>query len=219
MKYKCLVLDHDDTVAMSTPDIHYPAFVDCLSVLRPGMRLTLEEFLLASFEPGFSAFCYETLGFSEEEMAFQLQNWRRHAEDKIPRFYGGIEELVRLQKEAGGLVCVVSHSYADNILRDYRENGCIAPDAVFGWEQGEGRRKPDPYPLRAIMTRYDLSPDELLVVDDLKPGFDMARACGVAFACAGWFGRVERIERFMRAHCDFYFETVEALRAFLFPGR
>lgn len=24
------------------------------------------------------------------------------------------------------------------------------------------------------------------MVDDLKPGYDMAKACGVPFACAGW---------------------------------
>ncbi|HOK48860.1 MAG TPA: hydrolase, partial [Sedimentibacter sp.] len=30
MKYKCLVLDHDDTAVKSTPDIHYPSFVKAL---------------------------------------------------------------------------------------------------------------------------------------------------------------------------------------------
>ena len=28
MKYKCLVLDHDDTVVDSTASIHYPAFLE-----------------------------------------------------------------------------------------------------------------------------------------------------------------------------------------------
>ena len=216
MKYRCLVLDHDDTVAMSTPQIHYPAFVDTLSVLRPGMRLTLEEFWLASFEPGFSTFCHETLGFTQEEMAFQLQNWQRHAKKQAPKFYAGIAEIVRRQKEGGGLVCVVSHSYAENILRDYRVNGCAVPDAVFGWADDERRRKPSPYPLLEIMARFGLAPKDLIVVDDLKPGYDMAKSCGVDFACAGWAHRFEKIEQFMRAHCDYYFDEVSKLESFLF---
>ena len=36
-KYVSLVLDHDDTAVMSTPEIHYPAFLETLAVLRPGM--------------------------------------------------------------------------------------------------------------------------------------------------------------------------------------
>lgn len=216
MMYRCLVLDHDDTVAMSTPQIHYPAFVDTLSVLRPGMRLSLEEFWLASFEPGFSAFCHDTLGFTDEEMAFQLQNWQRHVKIQAPEFYPGIARIVRRQKEEGGLVCVVSHSYAENILRDYRVNGCAQPDAVFGWEDDESRRKPSPYPLVEIMKRFSLGPQELIVVDDMKPGYDMAKACGALFACAGWAQRIEKIERFMRANCERYFDEVQALEAFLF---
>ena len=41
-------------------------------------------------------------------------------------------------------------------------------------------------PLERIMERFVLRPEELLVVDDLKPGHDMARAAGVPFAAAGW---------------------------------
>ena len=36
------------------------------------------------------------------------------------------------------------------------------------------------------MRLYDLRPDELLMVDDLKPGFDMARAAGCDFIAAQW---------------------------------
>jgi len=30
LKYKCLVLDHDDTVVRSTPEIHFPVFKNTL---------------------------------------------------------------------------------------------------------------------------------------------------------------------------------------------
>ena len=29
-RYKCLVLDHDDTAVMSTQAVHYPSFVEVL---------------------------------------------------------------------------------------------------------------------------------------------------------------------------------------------
>ncbi len=45
MKYKCLVLDHDDTVVKSTPTIHYPSFIEAMKELRPQMEpYTLETF-------------------------------------------------------------------------------------------------------------------------------------------------------------------------------
>jgi phosphoglycolate phosphatase/pyrophosphatase PpaX len=53
------------------------------------------------------------------------------------------------------------------------------------------------------------------VVDDLKPGFDMARAAGIDFAAAGWGYDVPEIEDFMRRHSDFYLKTTEELKELL----
>ena len=66
------------------------------------------------------------------------------------------------------------------------------------------------------MKTYDLKPCELLVVDDLKPGYDMAKDAGVPFAAAGWANNIPQIETYMRKHCDLYFKTVEELRVYLF---
>ena len=66
------------------------------------------------------------------------------------------------------------------------------------------------------MNRYGLAADEILVVDDLKPGFDMARAAGAHFAAAGWAYDVFEIEQFMRRHCDYYLHSVDELRELLF---
>jgi hypothetical protein len=35
LKYKCIILVHDDTAVMSTPEIHYPSFVEAIKKLRP----------------------------------------------------------------------------------------------------------------------------------------------------------------------------------------
>ena len=45
MKYKALVLDHDDTSVKNTPEIHYPAFLKTLELLRPGEKLSLGELM------------------------------------------------------------------------------------------------------------------------------------------------------------------------------
>ena len=65
------------------------------------------------------------------------------------------------------------------------------------------------------MRRFGLAPGELLMIDDLKPGYDMAAACGVDFAGVGWSNDIPEIERFMRRNCERYFKTVPELAAFL----
>ena len=99
----------------------------------------------------------------------------------------------------------------ENIERDYRENGLPEPDVIFGWEQPPEQRKPHTWPLEQIMERFSLAPQELLVVDDLKPGYDMAKAAGVPFSAAGWANDIPEIEQFMRKNCDFYCKTVTDL--------
>ena len=115
------------------------------------------------------------------------------------------------QKAEGGLVCVVSHSFDYNIRRDYAANGLPEPDAVYGWERPEAQRKPWPFPLEDIMARFSLRPSEMLMIDDLKPGYDMAAAVGVDFAAVGWAYEIPEIESFMRRNCPLYFKKVHEL--------
>lgn len=216
LKYKCLVLDHDDTVFDSTRDIHYPVFMNALKELRPEMKMTLEEYNLACFDPGFGEFCSDVLKLTEEEMEYQLVNWDNYVKKHIPCYYEGFDKILKQQKAEGGLICVVSHSLSDNIKRDYLESFDIVPDMIFGWDMGDGCRKPDPFPLKEIMRKYKLKPEELLMVDDLKPGFDMAKRCNVDFACAGWEKNTPLIKEFMKKNCDYYFEDVDELYKLLF---
>ena len=215
MRYQCLVFDHDDTVVNSTATIHWPCFVDFLAQRRPGMSCSLEKYFIKNFDPGFLPMCREDYGLSDAELDDELRFWKDYVRDHVPSAYPGIREMMERQKAEGGLVCVVSHSLDFNIRRDYRENGLPEPDAVFGWEQPLERRKPSPWPLQEIMRRFDLQPRDLLMIDDLKPGYDMARACGVDFAAVGWANDIPAIERFMRGNCRWYFKTVPELAAFL----
>ena len=215
MKYKCLVFDHDDTVVNSTATIHYPCFEEYLQAFYPGETMTLAEYFLLNFDPGFIPMCRERYGMTDEQLAHEARYWQDYVKNHIPTAYPGLREIMERQKAEGGLLCVVSHSFDYNIRRDYAANGLPEPDAVYGWERPECERKPSPFPLEDLMRRFDLRPEELLMIDDLKPGYDMARAAGVDFAAVGWAYDIPEIERFMRQNCPLYFKTPRDLAAWL----
>lgn len=216
LNYRCLVLDHDDTVVRSEETVNYPSFLEALKVFRPGRTITREEFTRWCFSPGFSALCSDYIGLTPEDIDVQYDMWRSYVATHIPPPYDGLRPILTRWKQEGGLLCVSSHSARENILRDYRLHFDLEPDQIFDWDLGEDRRKPSPYALQEIMRLYDLRPDELLMVDDLKPGYDMAHACGVPFACAGWSHDDPEIRAFLRRFSDFYLETVQALESLLF---
>jgi len=217
MKYRCLVLDHDDTAVNSTPAIHYPSFIEAMKEMRPLVKsYTLEEFVKYCFDPGFNSLCMDILKYSEVEIKRQQEIWHRYTKECIPKFYDGLSDIINEFKSQGGYVCVVSHSESRNIFRDYNTNLGMEPDLVFGWEYEEYQRKPNPYPLEEIMRKLDIDKEELIVVDDLKPGLDMARSCEVDFACAGWSHIVPDIKRYMMEKSDYYFSEVRELHNFIF---
>lgn len=216
MKYKCLVFDHDDTVVNSTATIHHPCFVEYLGLRYPGRTCTLEEYVLKNFDPGFIPMCLGEYGMDDAALLDETEYWRGYVSRHVPAAYEGIKEIMERQKAQGGLLCVVSHSLDENIRRDFEANGLPAPDAVYGWERPPEERKPHPFPLLDIMARFGLRPEDMLVIDDLKPGFDMAAECGVAFAGVGWSNDIPAIESFMRESCPNYFKTVAELGRFLF---
>ena len=216
MRYPCLVVDHDDTVVNSTATVHYPCFVKYCEAYVPGYRCSLEHYFLRNFDPGVVPFFRDEVGLGEEGMKHEQAFWNDYVQDHIPRVYPGMAEVLWEQKKRGGLLCVISHSYGKNILRDYRANGLPEPDCVFGWEYPPEKRKPRPDAMVEIMQRFGVGPGDMLMLDDLKPGFDMARACGVPFAAAGWANDIPQIENFMRTHCDLYFKTVPELYRHLF---
>lgn len=215
MRYPCLVLDHDDTVVDSTASIHYPAFRAYMEKKRPGQFYTLEAYFQKNFDPGFMRFYVEELGFSKAELEEEFQFWQEFVKTRVPQAYPGMRELLARHRRAGGVLAVVTHSLCETVLRDYRENSLPKPDVVFGCELPPQQCKPYPWPLHKLMEAYGFSAAQLLVVDDLKPGYDMARAAGVAFAAAGWANTVGQISDFMRCNCDFYFQNVAELAAFL----
>lgn len=210
LKYKCLILDHDDTAVKSTPEIHYPSFVEALKNLRPNEEIiTFKEFVSYCFNPGFSSLCKDIIKFTEEELQHQQEVWKRYTESTVPDFYEMFIETIQEFKKQGGIVTVVSHSERNRIERDYSIHCGFLPDAIFGWELPEHQRKPYPYPIKEILKRFNLQENEAIMVDDLKPGMVMAKSCNMDFAAAGWSHGITEIREQMKRESKIYFETVE----------
>lgn len=217
LKFPCLVLDHDDTVVQTEKTLGYPYFCYILDQFRPGQTISFHDYVHDCHELGFAEMCRKRWQFTQEEQKEEYRGWMEYVMTHIPEVFSGIGDVIRRQKEAGGLVCVVSHSSQKNITRDYAHHFAIAPDAIYGWDLPEDQRKPNPYPLLDIMERYQLSPKDILVVDDMKLAWKMANPLGVPVAFAAW-GKEEfpELSNEMRQLCDFTFESPVKLEEFLF---
>ena len=65
VRFRCILIDHDDTAVDSTAATHYPAHLEALRVLRPGRTPpTKEEFLLRNFH-GIMDYLAGELGLDE----------------------------------------------------------------------------------------------------------------------------------------------------------
>jgi phosphoglycolate phosphatase/pyrophosphatase PpaX len=217
LKYPCLVLDHDETVVQSEKTIGYPCFCQTLSRIRPERSLSLDEYVKGCHELGFVDMCRQWFDFTDAEMQEEYNDWMEYVKVHVPAPFPGIDKIIRRQKEAGGILCVVSHSSQRNISRDYEEHFGLQPDAIYGCDYPKEQQKPSPFPLMDIMRRFDLKSEDILVVDDMKLAYQMAQPVDVAVAFAGW-GKEDfpEIAREMRKLCRYSFDTTTELYRFLF---
>jgi len=217
-RYRCLVLDHDDTVVDSTAKIHFPAFVKCLRQMRPDKadEITCEDYFRYNFHPGFIEMCKKLYDFTDEELLEETEIWKAYVKEHIPTVYPGMKEIIWDFKNNGGIIVVISHSFDFNIRRDYEANKLPVPDEIFGWECSPENRKPSVYGPSQVASKYGLKPEEMVMVDDLKPGYDMAKAFGMPFIGAGWSNDIPEIESFMRENSSIYLKDTLSLRQHLF---
>ncbi len=187
-----------------------------MEVLRPGVTpVDLDGWFVKNFDPGIMAFLVLELGMTPEELAVEHRIWRQHTTVATPQFYPGFLDALAAFRQRGGLVTVVSHSESDVIRRHYQEAGHPEPDLVFGWDMEPQHRKPSPWAVHEIMQRLQLDAREILVVDDLRPGIQMAHAAGVNAAAAGWAHDIPVIRDWMRKACVAYFATVDEFAEFI----
>ena len=219
LRFPCLVLDHDDTVVQSEATVNFPFFQIVLDRFRPGTKVTLQEYTDGCYRLGFADMCRQWYHFTEDEIQAEYLGWQEFVRSHIPSPFPGIRELLHRQRQAGGMICVVSHSCTENITRDYQTHFDMVPDDIYGWDLPEPLRKPSTYSLEQIMGKYGFRPNELLVVDDMKPGYEMARKAGVPIAFSAW-GRKDcpQICSQIQQLCDYTFHSVKDLERFLFDS-
>jgi len=217
LKYPCLVLDHDDTVVQSERTVNYPYFCQILDEFRPGQTISELEYVKGCFDPGFIEMCREKYHFTDQELATEYKGWQEYVRTHAAAPYPGVERVIHRQKELGGMVCVVTQSAEETIRRDYQLHFGMQPDAIYSWDLPAHQRKPNPYPLEHIMRTYGFSPEEMLVVDDMKPAWEMANKVNVPIAFAAWSKtQIPQIVSQMCSLCDFTFYSPRELEAFLF---
>lgn len=190
-----------------------------MEVLRPQQQpVDLDSWFRKNFDPGIMSFLVDEIGLTAEELAIEHAIWREYTAREIPHFYPGFLEALAAYQNRGGSVVVVSHS-EDHVIRSHYASAAnghnVFPDLIFGWDLGPDKRKPSPYPVEETLRRLGLESRDVLVVDDLKPGIDMALAAGVDAAAAGWSHSIPEIRDFMERTCVAYFETVAEFAAFI----
>ena len=217
LKFPCLVLDHDDTVVRSEATVNYPCFCETMSLIRPDIVVTVEDYARGCSELGFVDMCKQWYNFTQKELDDEYIAWKQYSQKHRPTPVPGICNIIKRQKAEGGKLFVVSHSAEEMILRDYKAYFEILPDQVYGCDAPPEQQKPSPYPILNIMEKYSYKPEEIFVVDDMKPGWEMARATGVKIGFAGWDRRgFPNIYNEMTKLCDYTFNTVTELGDFLF---
>ena len=217
LRYPCLILDHDDTVVQSEATVNYPCFCRFLEQYRPGVTMTLAEYVDGCSRMNFAEMCKTKFSLTDEEMHQEYLFWKDYMQTHIPDAFPGIKELLHAYRKAGGKIFVVSMSSEEIILRDYQHHFDLIPDAVYGCNLPKECQKPSTWALDQIMAKYGFAPEQLLMVDDMKFAVAMARNANAPIAFAGW-GRKDfpAICEEMTTLCDYAFFTVESFRDFLF---
>lgn len=217
LKYPCLVLDHDDTVVQTERTIGYPYFRDYIERIRPGRTLSFAEYVQDCNNMVFADMCREKWQFTEAELQEEYLGWKAYSRLHVPEACPGIHRIVKRQKELGGMVFVASLSTREIIERDFLHHFGILPDGIYDYDLPVHMRKPNTYALTDIMEHYGFKPEQMLMVDDMKMGWQMAKSVGVATAFSGWSkADYPELAAEMRSICEFSFDSATALEAFLF---
>ncbi len=220
MKYRYLLIDHDDTSVDSSPSIHHPAHLEQMKQLgRESESVGADEWMKINYDPGIQVYLDSVLKLNEQEKKLCYTVWREYARTRIPEFFPGILPIMEKFRGTGGIIVVVTHSEADMVRMHYqhqREVPGFLPDRIIGWTGDSLKNKPNPWPVFDVMREYSAQKQEILVVDDLKPGITMAQRAGVDSLGAGWSHHIPEIMEDMKKNCTYYAETLQKFRDILF---
>ncbi|KAL7721019.1 Haloacid dehalogenase-like hydrolase domain-containing protein [Entamoeba marina] len=220
LKYKCLLLDHDDTSVDSTPHLHYPAYLDFMKSRPNDHVLSLQEWFEMLWKEGLLPYYRNHLHMTEDEITDCFaQNKEFHKTLEPVHFFKGFIDFLAEYRKRGGIVAIVSFSSENSILSHYKKetDGTYLPDHVFGWNREEPTKsKPYTYPVDWMIEKYNLNKKDILVVDDMSPGLTMAKRAGVDKAGALYGEGHEVLESEMKELCEYVLKSADELRNIVF---
>ncbi len=195
LKKKCLFFDHDDTLINSQETIHYPIFLETLSLLRPtASQPSFKDFVMLSNHYGFEGYLKEIYQFTNDEIALEIKWWRKKVMQKEAEAFEDVVLLLQEFVAAGGLIVVYSYSESMMINRDYRRLFGFLPHHIIGFDNDPHKRKPARLPLLEVMAQFNLTAKDCLIVDDMpmlietsfRSNIDMVAACWALGATWQW---------------------------------
>ncbi|ELP89278.1 hypothetical protein EIN_487900 [Entamoeba invadens IP1] len=177
--------------------------------------LTLQKWYLMLWESDFGTYQHEVMGLSYEEMKHEIDMWVEYSKQHSPPFFEGIIDFLSSYKKLGGIIAVCSHSRAVVIEGHYQMVG-MKPDIIYGSVHGHPELcKPNTFPIDDLKIKYNLVSSDILVIDDLSPGFVMAKKSGVDAVGVLYGNGHELIEHYIKENTLKTFETVKELEDFV----
>ena len=185
--YKLIMLDFDGTTACTVPAIYYSAH----KMLQKygydiSKQVVYDNFALAMAE---SFRCYTGVDFDDETVEQMIVEYniiyKEEGEALVELFDGVIETLDKLTK-AGVKVVITSNNIRPVLNRQVAKQGIAEYiDDIVSVEDVENV-KPEPDIALVALQRYNIKPEEALVVGDATLDMDMGREagchlCGVSF--------------------------------------
>ena len=185
--YKLIMLDFDGTTACTVPAIYYSAH----KMLQKygydiSKQIVYDNFALAMAE---SFRCYTGVDFDDETVEQMIVEYniiyKEEGEALVELFDGVIETLDKLTK-AGVKVVITSNNIRPVLNRQVAKQGIAEYiDDIVSVEDVENV-KPAPDIALVALQRYNIKPEEALVVGDATLDMDMGREagchlCGVSF--------------------------------------
>ncbi|KAL7714586.1 hypothetical protein QTN25_007891 [Entamoeba marina] len=181
LRYKCIIIDHDDTTVNSTPTLHYESYAQFMKENKQEEPISIQEWYSQIWGLNMSVFLVEKLKLSEEDLPVINKKWYELFCNKTQEMFEGFYEMLVEFRKIGGIVCVCSHSETSVVKKFYEQynNGKFIPDQIYGYDKNCPKKcKPYTYPIEDIMNKYHLDKESIVVIDDLDHGFNMAKKCG-----------------------------------------
>lgn len=195
--------------------------VDTLDDICTSVNLALKELNVRQLEPAVIKTCVgrgvvtlmtralDGTGFSDIDRA--VQRFRKHYAEHLmdqTRWYPNCRETI--EHFSDRRQAILSNKPEDFVRRILENLNCLHPfAAIIGGDTFE-TRKPDPEGLRHLLTRFDLSAEEVVMVGDSALDIETGKKAGV-LTCAVTFGFGDR-EAFLSQQPDWVIDDISELK-------